>query len=238
MSKIKFFKETALPGSPVANALYLISKTINGVSAAELYVTNSTGGAGSARQVSTQALVEAIIGLQKGANSGLATLDSGGKIPVAQLPSGIGIDFEIVDDIAARNALSPTKNILCLVLDASADSTVNTGSALYAYELTASTWHKVSEYESLDLSGLMTSFNIQVGGGATETISQGETINFVAGSANITIVRSGNTLTFDVSGGAAHSHSNLTQLNNIGQDGDGDMTYSGTNVMKWTSTSW
>jgi hypothetical protein len=238
MSKIKFFKETALPATPVANALYLITKTINGVAAAELYATNSTGGSGSARQVSTEALVNAIIGLQKGANNGLASLDSGGKVPVGQLPSGIGIDFEIVDDIAARNALSPTKNILCLVLDATGDATVSTGSALYAYELAATTWHKVSEYESLDLSGLMTSFGIKVGTGATETISQGETITFVAGSANITIVRSGNTLTFDVSGGAAHSHSNLTQLNKIGEDGDGDITYNGAAVMKWTSTAW
>jgi hypothetical protein len=238
MSKIKFYKETALPGSPVANALYLITKTINGVAAAEFYVTNSTGGAGSARHVSTQALVEAIIGIQKGANSGLASLDSGGKVPISQLPSGIGIDFEVVADIGDRDALSPTKNILCLVLDATGDGTVSSGSALYAYEFAAATWHKVSEYESLDLSGLMTSFGIKVGAGATETISQGETITFAAGSANITIVRSGNTLTFDVSGGAAHSHTNLTQLNKIGEDGDGDITYNANAVMKWTSTAW
>ena len=238
MSKIKFFKETVLPATPVANSLYLISKTINGVSAAELYVTNSTGGAGSARQVSTQTLAEAIIGLQKGANNGLASLDSGGKIPVGQLPSGIGIEFEVKADIGLRDALNPTKNILCLVLDATADPTVNSGSALYAYELATTTWHKVSEYESLDLTGLMTSFGIKVGAGATESISNGETITFAAGSANISIVRSGNTLTFDVSGGAAHSHTNLTELNKIGQDGDGDLTYNSTAVLKWSSTSW
>jgi len=238
MSKIKFFKETTLPATPVANAMYLISKTINGVSAAELYVTNSTGGAGSARQVSTQALAEAIIGLQKGANNGLASLDSGGKVPVAQLPSSIGIDFQIVSNIAARNALAPGKNILCLVLDASTDPTVTSGSALYAYELATTTWHKVSEYESLDLTGLMSSFGIQVGAGASETIGNGETVTFVAGSANLSIVRSGNTLTFDVSGGAAHSHTNMTQLNKIGEDGDGDITYNGAAVLKWSSTGW
>jgi hypothetical protein len=238
MSKIKFFKETALPALPVANSLYLISKTINGVAAAELYVTNSTGGAGSARQVSTQALAEAIIGLQKGANNGLASLDGGGKIPVGQLPSGIGIEFEVVDDISIRDALTPTKNILCLVLDATGDGSVSSGSALYAYEFANTTWHKVSEYESLDLSGLMTGFGIKVGAGATETINNGEVITFTAGSANISIVRSGNIITFDVSGGAAHSHTNLTELNKIGQDGDGDITYNGTAVNKWSATAW
>lgn len=235
MAKIKFFRETALPGTPEANSFYLISKTIAGVTAAELYVTDN---AGNAKQVATENIVTAIIGGLKGANSGIASLDSGGKVPVAQLPAGIGIDFEIVDDITARNGLNPTKNILCLVLDATDDATVTAGSALYAYELAVTSWHKVSEYESLDLSGLMTSFGIKVGAGATETISQGETITFVAGSTNITIVRSGNTLTFDVSGGAAHSHTNLTELNKIAEDGDGDITYNGAAVMKWTSTGW
>lgn len=235
MAKIKFFRETALPGTPQADSFYLISRTIAGVVAAELYVTDS---AGNAKQVATENLANEIINSLKGANSGLASLDAGGKIPVGQIPAGIGLDFEIADTIAARNALSPTTNILCLVLDASADATVTSGNALYAYELSSTTWHKLSEFESLDLSGLMTGFNIKANGGTSQAIANGDAIDFVAGSANITITRSGKTLTFDVSGGAAHSHSNLTVLNNFGEDGDSDATYNGNPIMKWSTTTW
>jgi len=51
-----------------------------------------------------------------------------------------------------------------------------------------------------DIDGLsgggMTSFNIQEDGGATEAISDGETVNFVSGT-NMSITRSTNTLTFN-----------------------------------------
>lgn len=51
--------------------------------------------------------VDARITLQKGANNGLATLDSGGKVPVAQLPSSVigGVSFQGTWD---ANANSPT----------------------------------------------------------------------------------------------------------------------------------
>lgn len=233
--KIRINKVNTLPGTFDPGAWYLVSTTVNGVDAAELYVADNTGS--DVRHVASEALTQQVIALLKGANNGIASLDSGGKIPVSQLPSGIGIEFEIVANIAARNALTPATNILCLVLDASADTTVTSGNALYAYQFSNTTWHKLSEFESLDLTGLMSQFLIKVGA-ASSAITDGDTLEFEAGSANLTIVKTGNKLTFDVSGGAAHSHSNLTQLNKVGEDADGDITYDGDPVVKYYTNSW
>lgn len=234
MSKIKFFRENALPGTPSANSIYFISKTINSNDFAEMYVTNASG---VARQVSGEDLVNAIIDTLKAQNNGLATLDSGGKIPVGQLPAGIGIEFEIVANIAARNALSPTKNILCLVLDASADPTVTAGNALYAYQQSNTTWHKVAEFESMDLSGLMSKFRVRANTSTAQDVVDNDLLSF-AGSTYIQVTRSGLTFTFTLIGGAAHQHSNKAVLDKMSEDGDGDLNYDGTPVMQWTSTAW
>ena len=66
--------------------------------------------------------------------------------------------IEVVPDIAARDALPTDKNKMVMVLDASADPTVNSGSATYVLDVSATdasgnpspTWYKISEYESLD----------------------------------------------------------------------------------------
>lgn len=235
MSKISINKVSTLPGTPKPNAFYFLPATVGGITSAEFYITDQ---AGNYHAINSEALMEELVSTLRGANNGIAALDSAGKVPVSQLPAGIGIDFQIASNIAARNALNPSSNILCLVLDASADATVTAGNALYAYELGTTTWHKLSEFESLDLTGLMTNFKIQANGGTQQTIVEGDIINFVAGSANITITRSGKTLTFDVAGGAAHSHSNLSVLNNLGLDGDGDLTYNANPVMKFETNDW
>lgn len=54
-------------------------------------------------------------------------------------------------NIAARNALTLTKNTFVMVADATADATVDTGAALYFYNLATTSYVKVAEYESMDL---------------------------------------------------------------------------------------
>ena len=54
-------------------------------------------------------------------------------------------------DINARDALTLTKSTFVYVADATIDETVTAGAAMYLYDLTNETWHKVTEYESLDL---------------------------------------------------------------------------------------
>lgn len=57
----------------------------------------------------------------------------------------------VVATIVDRDALVLTDNAGVLVLDATGDTTVTNGAAYYFYELATTTWHKVSEAESLDV---------------------------------------------------------------------------------------
>ena len=91
--------------------------------------------------------VDERITLQKGAANGVATLDSNGHIPTSQIP----IEFkeaQVVANIAARDNLEVFSGLHALVIDATADSTVETGGAEYIYDGTK--WIKVSELNDLD----------------------------------------------------------------------------------------
>lgn len=58
---------------------------------------------------------------------------------------------EFAANIAARDAMTLTKSAFVYVADATADESVNAGAAMYLYDYVNTTWHKVTEYESLDL---------------------------------------------------------------------------------------
>ena len=64
---------------------------------------------------------------------------------------GMSNSVEFAADIAARDAMTLTKSTFVYVADATGDATVTAGAAMYLYDLTNTTWHKVTEYESLDL---------------------------------------------------------------------------------------
>ena len=84
----------------------------------------------------------------KGAPNGYASLDSNGLIPVSQVPSTFR-EIRVVDDIDARDALSPYEGLRVHVKDASADSTVGEGWAEYLFDGTS--WIKTAESESIDV---------------------------------------------------------------------------------------
>ena len=91
--------------------------------------------------------VDERIALQKGSINGIATLDSNGHIPTSQIP----IEFkeaQVVADISARDELEVFSGLHALVVDATDDSTVETGGAEYIYDGTA--WIKISELNDLD----------------------------------------------------------------------------------------
>lgn len=94
---------------------------------------------------------------QKGVSNGVASLDGSGKIPASQIPI-FNPTLQIVNTIAERNALSPTGNLPVYVKNATADPTVLTGGAFYLYELTSTTWIKLSEMEAMDI--IQSWFNI------------------------------------------------------------------------------
>lgn len=187
MANFSTHRVTALPGTLLPNAIYYVAPP-GRPDYVEVYMTGTTPTTVKriVNTVDVQAMIDAAV-------------------------SGLG-GLAIVADIAARNALNPTANAMVVVLDASADTTVNSGSALYAYQLSNTTWIKLSEYESLDVSLAWASIT----GRPTSTPTQ-----------------------IDAAVSASHSHANLTQLNQIGQDVDGDLTYAGESVrISWDSTAW
>lgn len=91
--------------------------------------------------------VDTRITLQKGVANGIATLDTAGKIPVTQIPSTFKEAYVVVD-IPARDALNAFSGMHALVLDATADPTVDVCGAHYVYDGTS--WVKISELNDLD----------------------------------------------------------------------------------------
>lgn len=107
----------------------------------------------------------------------------------------------VVSNIAARDAIaSPDDGMLIIVRDASGDPTVDSGSATYGWMAAETPWEKLAEFESLDT--VMAWTNIT--GRPTSTPAQ-----------------------IDSAVTNSHTHANATQLDLIGQDGSGNLTYSG-----------
>jgi len=91
----------------------------------------------------------------KGVAGGYAGLDGNAQVPLSQIPANVK-SSKVVADIAARDAIASADRFEALrvhVLDASADSTVTSGSAGYILKsgLTNSDWEKTYESESLDI---------------------------------------------------------------------------------------
>jgi len=120
--------------------------------------------------------------------------------------------LDIVSDITERDALSPTQAVYVYVVDASGDATVNSGGATYLYNPDTSSWIKTSEAESLDVTLNWS----DIVGGPTSSPAQ-----------------------IDAAVSNSHTHANKTELDLIGQNIDGEMTYNGTQVKtEWSSTGW
>jgi len=187
MAIFQVFKETALPGTLVANSIYLIAPA-GSPDYVEMYVTGTTGS--TVKRILNETDIQAMI--------------------TASFSGASGMD--VVSDIAARDALAPSTVTICLVLDASADATVASGAATYVYQLSTTTWIKIAEYESMDLE-------------LTWATLQNKPTSAVADIDDAVAKR--------------HSHANKTQLDKVGEDGAGLLTYNG-NLPKiaWDSTSW
>lgn len=176
MPTVKIHKTTALPGTLEGHAVYLVAPASK-PNYVEMYVTSADGS--QARRIINSDDIQAMI-----------------DASVASVSGGL----EIVADIAARNALSPTNGKYVLVLDASADPTVNRGAASYVWRAATSEWIKLTEYESMD----MTITWAMIQGGPTSAPSA-----------------------IDAAVANSHTHANMTQLDKVGEDANGDFTYDG-----------
>lgn len=119
--------------------------------------------------------------------------------------------LSVVEDINARNAI--TQKVIgseVFVKSAVGDNTVKSGGARYLWDGTK--WLKVSETESMDLNLAWSAL-------------QGKPDSSVTDIDNAVQLR--------------HSHTNKTQLDKIGEDSLGNLTYSGKAVKtEWSSTGW
>lgn len=186
MATYNIYKETSLPGSLQPHSIYLIAPT-GAPDFVEMYVTGAS--ASTVKRIIDAAHVQTLI------NAAV---------------SGLG-GIEVVADIAARNALAPTKNVQVLVLNATGDATVATGAATYIYRLATTTWHKISESESMDV---VLSWSAIVGKPASTAAA-------IDGAVT-----------------DRHTHANKTQLDKVGESG-GEFTYNGAlPKTAWNSTNW
>jgi hypothetical protein len=129
MSILKFARVTSLPNSDnrEESTVYLVKDAVN-EGFFEIY---ATGQSTEVQKLFGRAEVNAA---------------------VADAIAGSG-SLRVCSDITERDALEPDSVTLALVLDATGDSTVSTGAALYVYDNAddGAQWHKVSEYESMDV---------------------------------------------------------------------------------------
>jgi len=109
-------------------------------------------------------------------------------------------ELKIVANITERNALTPTAPIYVYVIDATGDTTVTSGGATYLYNPSTTSWIKISESEALDA---------------------------VVAWANITGKPSSSPAQIDSAVSNSHTHANKTQIDKIGEDANGNITYSG-----------
>lgn len=186
--KLKFFAVTALPSTLESDAFYYVE---NGTFA-ESYITSKTG---VAKTVGNSAMI----------NSLIATAMAGWTGETSQV--------QIAANIPALAALESTAevNLMVLVVDASADATVSSGSALYAYDFATSTRYKLAEYESMDV--VMRWADLQ--DKPTSTVAQiDDTVN------------------------KAHAHNNKAVLDELGDVAD-ELTYKGVSIgANWTTKNW
>lgn len=188
MALIKFFKVSTLPAQLDGDSFYYVS---NG-DYAESYLTNS---AGTAKSLGNSAMINALI------QEALADFTAQGN------------SVEIVADIAARDAMTATAetNLMILVLDATGDPTVGSGSAMYAYAHATTTTYKIAEYESMDV---------------------------VIEWSNITGRPASSVAQIDNAVSLAHSHANKAVLDKL-SDASGALLYNGAPITTdWTTNNW
>lgn len=175
MSAVKIFKTTTLPVVLEGHSIYLVAP-VGKPNHVEIYVTSA-----DASVIKRVVNIDDITSMINTAISNNNALD-------------------IVDNIAARDLLTPTSNKFILVLDATADTTVAVGAATYVWRFSTSTWIKLTEHESLDV---------------------------VLDWAAIQNKPTSSVADIDLAVAQRHTHSNFTELGKISENIAGDFQYAG-----------
>lgn len=167
----------ALPATLTGSTMYVVKSTENGL--ADIYFTNNDGT--EARHVINKTEIGSMI------TSSISDFTN----------------IKIAADIAARDALTLTRNMLVLVINATGDETVSAGAALYVYNSVNFEWTKVSEFESMDVT---------------------LTWDAIEGRPTSSVVSIDDAVT------KRHSHANSAELAKVGEGADGVFQYNGAYV--------
>lgn len=181
MALRKFHKVNSLPVTKDPNAFYAVANGTN----VDFYLTDSSG---VEKAISTDTRINDLI------TAALASINA----------------VEIVATIAARDALTLSSNAMILVLDASADNTVDSGAATYAYRHSDTSFNKIAEHESQDISITWASIT----DGPTSTPAQ-----------------------VDTTVNNSHTHTNLTLLEKITET-NSEPHYNGQPLNSWNTLDW
>jgi D-alanyl-D-alanine dipeptidase len=189
MAEYKVFKELELPAEVnlEPHSIYLVAPAAR-PDYVEIYVTGAS--TSTIKRVIDQSDVQSMI------DSDIAALAA----------------IEVVADIAARDALTMEANTQVMVLDATADATVDSGAATYIYRESDTSFTKIAEYESLDV---ILNWNDIVGRPSSSVADIDDAVT------------------------KRHAHSNKAQLDLVTQDANGNMLYNGSlPVTAWDSVEW
>lgn len=173
--KIRFERLNELPETVQPSTMYII-KNPNRADLVDLYFSNIHG-SGTQRVYSSED-IQNYVDYQVGGIS----------------------NIEVVANIAARDALVPSRTVVALVTDATGDNTVRSGAATYLYNPTNYQWVKIAEFESVDVTFQWSALE-------NKPISTAEAIDQ-------TVI-------------AKHAHSNSALLAGVGEDELGGMLYKG-----------
>lgn len=190
MALFKVHKVTSLPGVLEANAVYVVANPAT-PEHVEIHVATNDGS--KARRIHTEADINALIVKKASAIAETKVVENIGEL--ADLPETV---------------------LFAYAKDASTDSSVTAGGALYIRSQGTNTngvanWTKITETESMDFQVNWDSI-------------QGKPTS--------------STSSIDNAVTKAHQHTNMTQLEKIGETGN-NLTYNGQIVAtQWVSTDW
>ena len=124
--QFNYFRVSTMPGTPIASSIYAVQGP--NATEAELYIigTNAT----EVRHLITAQEVDTKIASANTSNAEMVTTAT----------------------IATRDLMTLTQNQLVLVVDASGDTTVDAGKAVYFYTHTDTSWTKMYEFEGMDVT--------------------------------------------------------------------------------------
>ena len=175
---IKFAKVNVLPVTFEPSTVYLVKDADEAF--AKMFISNAAGTA--VRRLPNRDDIQSLV------NTAVNTAVAGAS------------NIFVVPDIAGRNALAPTVVTQALVIDATGDTSVDSGAATYVFNPTDTSWTKISEHESMDV--VLQWANIQ--GRPTSTAAE-----------------------IDNAVSKRHSHANMVSLDKVGEDVSGILQFNG-----------